>query len=131
MKSVRRGAAYLEAGADMLFVESARTAEEVAEIPKRLPGAHLFNLPTSGSTPILSAAEVTQLGYKLMILPNFATLAAIKAVKEVLGEIKCSGSVAGILDRCASFIGNRPTREGFRTFRRSRGGSALGDPDQT
>ena len=100
---VRRGEAYLEAGADMLFIESARTVEEVAEIPKRLPGAHAFNLPTSGRTPILSVDEVTQLGYKLMILPNFTTLAAIKAVKEVLGEIKRSGSVAGILDRCASF----------------------------
>ena len=100
---VRRGEAYLEAGADLLFVESARTVEEVAEIPKRLPGAHVFNLPTSGRTPILSVDEVTQLGYKLMILPNFTILAAIKAVKEVLGEIKRSGSVAGILDRCASF----------------------------
>ena len=100
---IRRGQAYLEAGADMLFVESARTVEEIAEIPRRLPGAHLFNLPTSGKTPFLSADEVTRLGYKLMILPNFTALAAIKAMSEVLAEIRRTGSVAGVLDRCATF----------------------------
>lgn len=100
---VRRGRAYLEAGADLLFIESARTVDEIAEIPRRLPGAHVFNLPTSGKTPFLSVDEVTQFGYKLMILPNFATLAAIKAMKEVFAEIKRSGTVTGVLDRCASF----------------------------
>jgi 2-methylisocitrate lyase-like PEP mutase family enzyme len=38
-----------------------------------------------------------------MILPNFASLAAIKAIAEVFTEIKRSGTVAGVLDRCASF----------------------------
>jgi len=101
--AVLRGQAYLDAGADMLFIEAATTVEQVAEIPRRLPGAHLFNLPTSGKTPFLSADEVTKLGYKLMILPNFAALAAIKAMRETLMEIKRTGSVTGILDRCASF----------------------------
>lgn len=100
---VRRGEAYLNAGADMLFIESARTMEEIADIPRRLPGAHVFNLPTSGKTPFLSVEQASEFGYKLMILPNFTTLAAIKAMKEVLAEIKATGSVSGVLDRCASF----------------------------
>jgi 2-methylisocitrate lyase-like PEP mutase family enzyme len=100
---VRRGKAYLEAGADMLFVESPRSMEEIAEIPQRLPAAHLFNMAASGKTPFLSVDDVTRLGYKLMILPNFTMLAAIKAISEVLTEIKRSGTVAGVVDRCASF----------------------------
>jgi len=101
---VKRGRAYLEAGADMLFIESARTREEIAQIPQCLPEAlHLFNLPTSGKTPYLSADEVSAFGYKLMILPNFTALAAIKAMREVLEEIHATGSVSGILKRCASF----------------------------
>jgi 2-methylisocitrate lyase-like PEP mutase family enzyme len=100
---VRRGEAYRAAGADMLFIESPRTMDEIAEIPRRLPGAHLFNLPTSGRTPYLSAKEAGRLGYQLMILPNFTALAAIKAMAEVLAEIRRTGSVAGILERCASF----------------------------
>lgn len=99
----RRGQAYMAAGADMLFIESPRNLDEIAEIPKRLPGAHLFNLPTSGRTPYLSVDEVSRLGYKLMILPNFLTLAAIKTMTEVLTEIRSTGSVVGILGRCATF----------------------------
>jgi 2-methylisocitrate lyase-like PEP mutase family enzyme len=100
---VKRGTAYLEAGADMLFVESPRTLDEMAEIPKRLPGVHVFNMNASRKTPVLTTDDVTRLGYKLMIFPNFTMLAAIKAMAEVLGEIRRSGSVAGVLERCAAF----------------------------
>jgi 2,3-dimethylmalate lyase len=100
---VRRGEAYLEAGADMLFVESALSPQDVADIPHRLPAVHVFNMSASGKTPTLSLDEVGRLGYKLMILPNFATLAAIKAIAGVLADIRRTGSVAGVLDRCASF----------------------------
>ena len=72
-EAVRRGHAYLEAGADMLFIESPRTIEEIAEIPRRLPVPQLFNMSSSGKTPFLSVDEITRLGYKLMILPNFTT----------------------------------------------------------
>jgi 2,3-dimethylmalate lyase len=100
---VRRGEAYLEAGADMLFIESPRSMREIEEIPRRLPGKHLFNMSASGKTPILAVDEVTRLGYRLMILPNYTTLAAIKAMAEVLSEMKRTGTVAGVIDRCATF----------------------------
>ena len=101
--AVLRGKAYLDAGADMLFIEAPRSMDEIAEIPRRLPAAHLFNMNSSGKTPPLTVDDVGRLGYKLMILPNFAALAAIKAMEEVLAEIKRSGTVAGVLGRCASF----------------------------
>jgi 2-methylisocitrate lyase-like PEP mutase family enzyme len=101
--AVQRGHAYLEAGADMLFIESPRSLDEIAAIPKELPGAHLFNMSASGRTPILSVDEVARLGYKLMILPNYSTLAAIRAMSEVFAEIRRTGSVAGVLQHCASF----------------------------
>lgn len=100
---VQRGKAYLDAGADMLFIESLRTAEEIEQVPRLLTGDHLFNMTASGKTPVLSQQEVTALGYKLMILPNFTALAAIKAMSGVLADIKRAGSVAPVLDRCASF----------------------------
>ncbi|WP_278044524.1 isocitrate lyase/PEP mutase family protein [Achromobacter xylosoxidans] len=100
---VRRCHAYLDAGADMLFVESLSSHDHIARVPQLLPASHLFNMTSSGKTPPLHAEEVGRLGYQLMILPNFATLAAIKSIETVLAEIKSSGSVAHILDRCASF----------------------------
>ena len=101
--TIQRGNAYLQAGADMLFIEAAKTLEEIAFIPKALPALHLYNLPTSGKMPYLSEDELSKLGYKLMLLPNFTTLAAIKAMREVLQEIRRTGSVQGVLGQCASF----------------------------
>lgn len=100
---VRRCTAYREAGADMIFVESPRSLDEIAEIPLRIPGPHLFNMSASRKTPALSADELTGLGYKLMILPNFSGLVAMKAIADLFAEVRQSGTVAGVLDCCATF----------------------------
>ena len=102
-ETVRRGKAYLDGGADMLFIESPRSMDELSEITRRLPALHLFNMSASGKTPALSVDDVGRLGYKLMLLPNFTTLAAIKAMADVLATIRRTGSIAGIADACASF----------------------------
>jgi len=101
--AMRRGRAYLDAGADMLFIESPRSIDEITEIPRRLPAAHLFNMSASGKTPILSVEDVGRLGYKLMILPNYAALAAIRAMSEMFAEIRRTGTVQGVLEQCVSF----------------------------
>lgn len=99
----RRCAAYMAAGADMLFVESPRSMEEIAEIPRRIPGPHLFNMSAGGKIPPLTRHEVGGLGYSLMILPNFSALAAIRAMRDMFADMYRTGSVAGIRDRCATF----------------------------
>lgn len=102
-EAIDRGARYLDAGADMLFIEGPRSIDEIEEIPRRLPAPHLFNMSSGGKAPCLTADEVGRLGYKLMILPNYSALASIKAISDIFAEIKRTGSVAGILDRCASY----------------------------
>jgi 2-methylisocitrate lyase-like PEP mutase family enzyme len=100
---VRRCAAYREAGADMVFVDAPRTMEDVRTIPQRIAGPLLYNSSAGGKIPPLSVHEIGALGYKLMIAPNFSALAAIKVIREVFAEMRNSGSVAGVIDRCASF----------------------------
>ena len=51
----------------------------------------------------MTLTEVGNLGYKLVIAPNFSALAAIKAMAEVFSEIRRTGTVAGVRDRCATF----------------------------
>ena len=101
--AVHRGKAYLDAGADMLFIESLRSQEDIADIPKRLPALHLFNMNSGGKAPPMTADELGRLGYQLMIFPNFMALAAIKAMSDVLEKIHRSKSVANVLDQCAGF----------------------------
>lgn len=99
----QRCAIYRDAGADMIFVESPRSIEEIEKIPRAIPGVHLFNMSAGGNTPALSCEEVGQLGYKLMLLPNFVALAAIRAMAEMLAVIRRTGSVAEIGEFCATF----------------------------
>lgn len=112
---VRRCEAYREAGADMLFVDAPRNMDDVKTIAARIPGPLLYNSSAGGKIPPLTVDEVGTLGYKLMIAPNFSALAAIKAIRETFAEMRASGSVAGVLDRCAGFK-EFTTLGGIETF---------------
>lgn len=100
---VRRCNAYIDAGADVLFVEALTTAEQVQEIPNMFSIPTMLNVASSGKTPYFSAEELEGFGYRLAILPNFATLAAIKAMDELLSTIKSTGDVRDVIKDCASF----------------------------
>jgi carboxyvinyl-carboxyphosphonate phosphorylmutase len=102
-EALDRGHAYAAAGADVVFIESPRTMAEIEAIGRGFTVPLLYNMSTSGKSPALSAEELRRLGYRLMILPNFTTMAAIKAIREVLAEIKRTGSAANLGDRCATF----------------------------
>ena len=77
-----RGRAYEAAGADMIFVESPLTMEHLSAIPKAFKVGTLFNMASSGKTPYLHKDELSQLGFKLAIYPNWIILAAIPAMPE-------------------------------------------------
>lgn len=70
--ALERAEAYLEAGADLLFVEGPRTAEEMAEIAarfaSRVPLVH--NMVEGGGTPLRTAADLDALGYRVALHPS-------------------------------------------------------------
>lgn len=100
-----RGESYVEAGADMLFMEAPRTVEQVEQIARRfrerLP--LFFNMAETGKTPYLPAETLGQLGYKIVIYSAPARLAAVKAIRDVMRELKRTGSTAGVKDKMVSF----------------------------
>lgn len=99
-----RAEAYREAGADMLFVEAPVGRAEVERVAKRFSNVPLlYNMAASGKTPDLPASELGELGFKLAIYPNWLILAAIPAMQGVLGELKRTGSIAGIRNNAATF----------------------------
>jgi 2,3-dimethylmalate lyase len=101
--AIDRAEAYAEAGADLIFVESPSTPEELAAAPQRLKVPNLFNMASSGKTPFISKEEIEALGYKLAIYPNFAMLCAVPVVRNYLFELKTRGTVAHLVDEMASF----------------------------
>src|SRR5262249_57194602 len=98
-----RAAAYLEAGADMIFVEAPTTEEQIADISRRLTVYKLINMFHGGKTPLLPASRLRDLGYHVVIIPSDTQPAAIKAMQRVLATIARHGSAAAMIDDMASF----------------------------
>jgi 2-methylisocitrate lyase-like PEP mutase family enzyme len=101
--AIDRASAYLEAGANMAFVEAPTSEAEVAEIAKRLPGWKLINMFEGGKTPLLPAQRLQALGFSLVIIPSDTQRAAIKAMQRVLTAIASDGSSAAMRDDMVSF----------------------------
>lgn len=92
-EALRRGEAFLKAGADVLFIESPESEEEMARIGKTFAGVPLVaNMVEGGRTPILDRGELERLGFKLAIFPGSGFLAAGAALRSVYGEIRAKGS---------------------------------------
>ncbi len=102
--AMERAAAYIEAGADMTFVEAPRAKEQIAEIPKRLPVPQLINIVAGGLTPMIPIEELEQLGFSMVLYANAALQASVAGMQKVLGHLKEQrGSLAGVSSELASF----------------------------
>lgn len=91
-EALRRGEAYAKAGADILFIESPESEEEMARIGRHFDVPLLANMADGGRTPILPRARLADLGYRIAIFPVTGLLAAVKALERVYGTLKETGS---------------------------------------
>ncbi|MFN5177427.1 oxaloacetate decarboxylase [Limnohabitans sp.] len=94
-EALRRAEAYAKAGADILFVESPESEEEMRRIGRSFDVPLLANMVERGRTPVLSREALESIGYKLAIFPVTALLAAVQAMTQVYGQLKAQGSSAG------------------------------------
>ena len=94
--AIKRGRAYREAGADVVFVEAPESVEELKKIAAAFPGVPLFaNMVEGGKTPVLSAAQLGELGYKIAVFPLSALFASTKAVESCFAYLMEHGTTAG------------------------------------
>jgi 2-methylisocitrate lyase-like PEP mutase family enzyme len=100
--AIERAQRYREAGADALFVE-APSAEQLPALAPRLDFPLVYNMAASGKTPFLGRSEIENLGFKIIIYPNWMVLAAIRAASQVLTTLRETGSIASVAPEVASF----------------------------
>jgi 2-methylisocitrate lyase-like PEP mutase family enzyme len=94
-EALRRGDAYRKAGADILFIESPESQDEMQRICSEFKGTPLVaNMVEGGSTPILSRETLETLGYRLAIFPTCGFLAAAAAMNAVYQMLAKEGSTA-------------------------------------
>ena len=98
-EAMRRARAYFEAGADALFVEAPRTRDELAAIGRDLPGIKIANIVEGGRTPIIPAADLTAMGFKVAIYANLLLRSSVKAIQQSLTHLRKHGDSDGLLDR--------------------------------
>ena len=101
--AIERMNAYLDAGADVGFVEAPQTVDEMAKIPSSISKPALVNIFEGGKTPPRPARELEAMGFRVGIYPSQTHRAAIFAAKEVLATLKRDGDTAAIEHRLASF----------------------------
>ena len=94
-EALRRAEAYAKAGADVLFVESPESEEEMRKIGASFDLPLLANMVEKGRTPVLSKSELEDIGYKLAIFPVTALLAGVQAMTQVYQQFKYTGSSVG------------------------------------
>jgi 2-methylisocitrate lyase-like PEP mutase family enzyme len=101
--AIDRVNAYLEAGADVGFVEAPQSAEELAAAARQLAKPALCNIFEGGKTPPLPARQLEAMGYRIGIYPSQTHRAAIAAAKKVLAVLKRDGDTAAIEAELATF----------------------------
>jgi 2-methylisocitrate lyase-like PEP mutase family enzyme len=94
-EALRRGEAYANAGADVLFIESPESVEELERIGRSFDVPLLVNIVEGGRTPQLRPAELQKLGFSLAIYPASGFLAVAQALRDMYGEIKSLNGTGG------------------------------------
>jgi 2-methylisocitrate lyase-like PEP mutase family enzyme len=101
--AIARAHAFVEAGADVTFVEAPVNAAELQRIAREIAVPQIANIVFGGLTPALSQAELAQLGFGGVLYANAALQAALKSVNDVMAALKRDGSLAQVADRLAGF----------------------------
>ena len=102
--ALARGEKYVEAGADVLFVEALRTLEQMERVTRTFDVPLLFNFVEKGKSPMIPVPELERLGFKIVIFPNTAKGAVCKVVTEIMRDLKEKGTTEGHLDNIVSVV---------------------------
>jgi 2-methylisocitrate lyase-like PEP mutase family enzyme len=94
--ALKRGEAYAAAGADVVFIQGARSREQVEEIPRRMPVPTIFNWASSGQP--LSLEEAKSLGYAFLMFGGATTWVVGRALDDFFARLSASGNGEDVRD---------------------------------
>jgi 2-methylisocitrate lyase-like PEP mutase family enzyme len=101
--AIDRCNAYAEAGADVTFVDAPRTREQLEEVARKVDGPKLVNMSETGRSPTLTADELQELGFNIVIFPSTQTWLFARVYQELLEELQKTGTSEGLRDRMMPF----------------------------
>jgi len=97
--AIDRAKSYVDAGADAIFPEAMQDAKEFETFRKAIDVPMMANMTEFGKSPLLSASQLEEMGYNLVIYPVTTLRLAMGAIRDGLAEVAKTGTQAGVVDR--------------------------------
>jgi 2-methylisocitrate lyase-like PEP mutase family enzyme len=89
--ALERAQAFMDAGADIVFIEAPQSREELLSLPQRLAVPHVVNLVEGGKTPLLPISELGE--FRVALFANLTLQASMFAMQQILSELKTEGRI--------------------------------------
>ena len=89
--AIERAGRYIEAGADVTFVEAPESLEDLKAVPRRLKAPQLVNMVLGGKTPIIDEKAAAEMGFSLVLYANAALQGAVQGMQSTLSTLKEKG----------------------------------------
>lgn len=103
-EAIVRGRAYVEAGADVLFIEAPRSVDELDRVGSELAGVPLVvNVVEGGKTPQLELKEYADLGFDVVLYANYLMRSTLAAGQEALAHLAAHGETRSRADRMSTW----------------------------
>ena len=97
-EAIKRGKAFAKAGADVVFVESPESEDEMKRICDEIDAPLFANMVNGGRTPLLSADRLKELGFSIGIHPALGFLAMGAALQKAYADLKANGETTDAID---------------------------------
>ncbi len=101
--TIERVQRYIEAGADVTFVEAPKNVDEIRKIPQLLSVPQVINVVVGGKTPVFAQEELAKMGYGLVLYANVALQGAIMGMQAALKHLQTAGRMDEASGLVASF----------------------------
>jgi 2-methylisocitrate lyase-like PEP mutase family enzyme len=88
-----RAGQYIEAGADMTFLEAPQSMDEVRQVPRALSVPQLLNIVVGGKTPVIGQTQAAEMGFSLLLYANAALQGAVIGMQRALMALRDEGTV--------------------------------------
>jgi len=119
-EAIERGRAYERAGADVVFVEAPQSRAELERIAGAFDVPTFANMIEGGKTPLLSAAELDEIGFDIVVYPLTALFAMTRAVGEAYEALATHGTTNAVdsvdFEEFEDVLGTESYRERQRQY---------------
>jgi len=103
--ALERGERYIDAGADILFVEAPQDRAQMEAVAARFGGRIplMANMVEGGRTPLATAADLETMGYALVIFPGGTVRAVARLLADYYASLQAAGTTRPFRDRMYDF----------------------------